>query len=138
MGKSLMVLTVVASLLISSIGMAEARNHKYNDNVQYSQNYNNSHHQNHSQYNNYYRPNKHHRIQQAKHHRNQYIKRHCHAQHVKHHHRHHHNNRYLYPALIGAGVGLLVLGLTRQHGCSAFAVIFWVENIKQVLYCFGL
>ncbi|MBN2809666.1 MAG: hypothetical protein JXR80_09270 [Deltaproteobacteria bacterium] len=26
---------------------------------------------------------------------------------------HNHRNRYLYPALIGAGVGLLVLGLTR-------------------------
>lgn len=28
-------------------------------------------------------------------------------------HQRHHGGRYLYPALIGAGVGLLVLGLTR-------------------------
>lgn len=110
LSKSLMVLTVVASLLIGSIGMAEAGNQKYNNN-QYCQNYNN-HHQNYNQYNNYYRPNKNHRVQYVKHHRAQYIK-HRRAQYVKRHHRHNHHNRYLYPALIGAGVGLLVLGLTR-------------------------
>ncbi len=109
--KSLIVLTVVASLLVSTMGMAEARNHKYNNKSQYSQNYNNNH-QNYKQHNNYYRSNRHHRVQYVKNHR---VRRHSPARPavvVKRHHRRHHN-RYLYPALLGAGVGLLVLGLTR-------------------------
>ncbi len=109
--KSLTVFTIVASLLMSSVGMAEARNHKYNNRQQYCQSYNNNH-KNYNQHNNYYRPNKNHRVQHVKYHRAKYIK-HQRVQHVKRHHRHNHHNRYLYPALIGAGVGLLVLGLTQ-------------------------
>ena len=109
--KSLMVLTIAASMLISTMGMVEARNQKYDNSHQDSQNYNNNH-QNYKQHNNYYRPNKNHRVHQVKHHRAQHVN-HRLTQNVKRHHRHDHHNRYLYPVLIGAGVGLLVLGLTR-------------------------
>ena len=113
MKTSLMVLTMAASLMFSTIGMAEARSQNTNNNYhQYSQNHNthnyNSNYRN-TQYtqtkrnnNNYNQYTRNHRAQYVKNHQVKYVKQHR-----------PHNNRYLYPALIGAGVGLLVLGMTR-------------------------
>lgn len=108
----LTVLTVVISLVFATVGMAEARNNHNNHYKQYSQNYN-PHHYNNFQHkpcykrvvkNNYrfYNHNKRRPpVKYVRPHRVKYVKP-----------RRHHN-RYLYPVLIGAGVGLLVLGLTR-------------------------
>ena len=130
---SLMVLTMIASLSLGIVGMAEARKHHHNnyDDNYYSRDCNSNHHN----YNNYNRRNKPHRVHyvnprsdvrcydeprsdvrcyveprcdsRRRHHRAQYVKRH------RRHHHHHDHDRYLYPALIGAGVGLLVLGLAH-------------------------
>ena len=128
---SLLVLTVIASCMLGMVAMAEARDHNrdYNDNY-YSQHRDRNHHayDNHNRYDKprharyvkrqparrYTAPPRHARYyyepqspppRYAKHHRVRY---------VKHHNSHHHDHdRYLYPALIGAGVGLLVLGLAH-------------------------
>ena len=113
---SLMVLAMVVYLTLSTIGIAEARsyNNKKNKHTHYSQTYNNDRNYQAKRSNNHYKQyNKHHRVKYVKHHRVKHVKHHRTKYVKRQYRRQHYHNRYLYPALIGAGVGLLVLGMTR-------------------------
>ena len=118
---SLMVLTMIVSFGLGTVAMAEARNRHsdYNDNY-YSRNYNNYDRYNKPHRVHYVRPYPARHYAEPPHRARHYVKphparyaTHHRADYVKHHRRHHDHNRYLYPALIGAGIGLLVLGLAH-------------------------